>query len=185
MADNILTYFGPSGLTLYGTVEAEDGTIWNGTALEAYDSADYGFYDVAITESPADSGRYPMTFPAAAAGTYLWSVKQQTQGAPCEGDAVLHREWIAWDGTGVIGVTTAAKTGYKLASDGLDSVVIETGCNARQALAIIGAATAGKIAGAGGTTVTICGLGVPTTTRIVATVDSNGNRPSLSLTLPT
>lgn len=75
------------------------------------------------------------------------------------------------------------KTGYSLAAAGLDSVVIETGLNARQSLSIIAASAAGTLAGAATTTITIDGAGV-TTDRIVATVDADGNRSAITLTPP-
>jgi hypothetical protein len=84
--------------------------------------------------------------------------------------------------TGVV-VATASKTGYALAAAGLDSIVIETGCSARQALSVIAAATAGQVSGAGTGTVTLKGAGVATT-RIVATTDTDGNRSAVTLTLP-
>lgn len=78
---------------------------------------------------------------------------------------------------------TTTKTGYKLASDGVDLVVIESGMNLRQALAVNTAALVGILSGAATTTITILGGGVATT-RIVATVDADGNRSALTLTLP-
>lgn len=75
-----------------------------------------------------------------------------------------------------------------LASDGLDGVTIETGLNARQAIAIIAAAVAGKltgaVAGASGT-VSVKAAGVPATERISASCDAAGNRNTVSLTPPT
>ena len=76
------------------------------------------------------------------------------------------------------------KTGYALASDGLDNVVVETGVNARQALAIISAALAGVLSGAATATITIKALKNDGTTRISATVDSDGNRSAITATLP-
>lgn len=89
------------------------------------------------------------------------------------------------DDTGTSGVVVASgsKTGYTLAAAGLDSVVIESGLNARQALSLQAAALAGILSGAATTTVTIKGAGVATT-RIIATVDSDGNRSALTLTPP-
>lgn len=78
-------------------------------------------------------------------------------------------------------VTT--KTGYSLASGGLDAVVVETGVNARQALSGVLAACAGVVSGAGTGTITIKGGGVATT-RVVATTDASGNRSAVTLTLP-
>jgi hypothetical protein len=79
--------------------------------------------------------------------------------------------------------TVSDKTGYGLAAAGLDSVVVEIGLNARQALALKAAALAGVLSGAATSTVTIKGAGVATT-RIVATVDASGNRSALTLTPP-
>lgn len=81
--------------------------------------------------------------------------------------------------------TAASKTGYKLASDGLDSVVIETGLNARQALSVIAASAAGVLDGAATEEITMAAAGVPATNRITATVDENGNRSAVTLSPPT
>lgn len=75
------------------------------------------------------------------------------------------------------------KTGYSLAGAGLDSIVVETGLNARQALSVIAASAAGTLNGAATTTITIDGAGVATD-RIVATVDANGNRTAVTLSPP-
>lgn len=56
---------------------------------------------------------------------------------------------------------------------------IETGITMRQALRLILAATAGKVSGADTTTVTIRNASADTKNRIVATVDSNGNRTAV------
>ncbi len=76
------------------------------------------------------------------------------------------------------------KAGYILAAAGLDSVIVEAGINARQALAPILAATAGVVAGAGSGTITIKGGNVAST-RIMAATDNLGNRSAVILTLPT
>lgn len=70
-----------------------------------------------------------------------------------------------------------------LSAAGVDLVVVESGINLRQALALIGAATAGKVSGADTATVTIKNMD-GTTTRIVATVDADGNRSALTLSAP-
>lgn len=89
------------------------------------------------------------------------------------------------DDTGTSGVVVASgsKTGYTLSSAGLDSIVIETGCHARQAISIIAAATTGVASGLATTTAVYKGAGVATT-RISATVDADGNRSAVTLTLP-
>jgi hypothetical protein len=80
--------------------------------------------------------------------------------------------------------TNNDKAGYALSSSGLDSITIEAGINARQALSPILAACAGVVAGAGTGVVVIKG-GNSSTTRITATTDNAGNRSSVTLTLPT
>jgi hypothetical protein len=80
--------------------------------------------------------------------------------------------------------TNNDKGGYLLAAAGLDAITIETGVNARQALSPILASAAGTLTGAGTGTIVIKGGNV-TTTRIVASTDSSGNRTSVSLSLPT
>ncbi|MDB5350783.1 MAG: hypothetical protein JWN86_2030 [Planctomycetota bacterium] len=75
------------------------------------------------------------------------------------------------------------KTGYTLASSGLDAIQVEPGINARQALAPILAATAGVLSGAGTGTITVKG-GSVATTRIMATTDLVGNRSAVVLNLP-
>jgi hypothetical protein len=79
----------------------------------------------------------------------------------------------------------AARTGFKLASDGVDAIVAETGLNLRQAIVVIAAATVGKLSGAATTTITIKAAQEGATNRIVATVDADGNRSAVTLTLPT
>lgn len=81
-------------------------------------------------------------------------------------------------------VTVSDKAGFRLASTGLDSVVVETGLNARQALSILSSAEGGVLAGAATTTITIAAAGVPATNRITATVDADGNRSAVTLTPP-
>lgn len=58
---------------------------------------------------------------------------------------------------------------------------IETGLTLRQSQRLISAILAGVLSGAATTTITIKGAGVATT-RVVATVDSDGNRSALTLT---
>lgn len=106
------------------------------------------------------------------------AVKAKTDGLSFTGSdvkATLNGEEVT--------VASASKTGYKLASDGVDLVVVEVGMNLRQAMAIKTAAAAGVLSGAATTTITILGAGVGTT-RIVATVDADGNRSAVTLTLP-
>ena len=63
-----------------------------------------------------------------------------------------------------------------IASEILDASNVESNLTVRQALKLIAAATAGKLSGAGTTTVTIRSAVADDADRIVATVDTNGNR---------
>ncbi len=80
------------------------------------------------------------------------------------------------------GGAVALASGVTLTSAGLNSVVIETGLNARQAISIIAAACAGAATGVSTGSPVYKGAGVATT-RIVATA-SSGDRSSVILTPP-
>lgn len=93
--------------------------------------------------------------------------------------------------TGSVGSVTAGvtvssnsdKTGFKLAADGLDLIMLETGTNLRQGVTIIYAGSAGLTGGMNVNAPVIKGGGV-NTTRITATTDEYGNRLSVALNLP-
>lgn len=80
--------------------------------------------------------------------------------------------------------TVNDKSGYTLHSSGLDPILIESGLNARQALAIIGASVAGRLSGAGTANLAFDAMGVSGELRIAATVTSSGNRTVVTLTPP-
>lgn len=61
--------------------------------------------------------------------------------------------------------------------------IIESGLTAEEAMRLIAAATAGKVSGAAGTTVTIRNAVADDKDRIVATVDSSGNRTAITYDL--
>lgn len=70
-----------------------------------------------------------------------------------------------------------------LASQILDAEDIESSMTVRQALRLIAAATAGKVSGASGTTITIRSAVADSKERIVATVDGDGNRSAITYDL--
>lgn len=95
-------------------------------------------------------------------------------------------------GTGAVSAAIAAKgsmaaeivvtgTGLTTANvaDAIWGAVIESGFTAEQVLRLIAAATAGKASGAEGTTIAFRDLG-DTVSRIVATVDEDGNRTGIT-----
>jgi hypothetical protein len=65
----------------------------------------------------------------------------------------------------------------------LDEEDVETGLTLRQALRLVTAATAGKISGGGSTTITIRNAVADGVDRIVATVDTDGNRTAITYDL--
>lgn len=83
-------------------------------------------------------------------------------------------------------LTTEGLEAVKLAADGLDQVGVEAGINARQALALIGAAAAGKASGLDTSAATFYAMGPAgtDTARIEATTDASGNRAATTLTPP-
>jgi len=81
-----------------------------------------------------------------------------------------------------ISVTGDALTTANVADTILDATDgVETGLTLRQALRVIAAATAGTVSGAETTTITFQNALVGDTDRIIATVDSNGNRTAITL----
>lgn len=83
-----------------------------------------------------------------------------------------------------ITVTGDVLTTANVADAILDAVNgVETDVTLRQALRLIAAATAGKISGAATTTITIRNAVVDDKNRIVATVDSDGNRSAITYDL--
>ena len=70
-----------------------------------------------------------------------------------------------------------------LATQLLDSEDVETSMTVRQALRLIAAATAGKVSGAAGTTITIRSAVADDKERIIATVDGDGNRTAITYDL--
>ena len=65
----------------------------------------------------------------------------------------------------------------------LDTEIVETGLTLRQALRLVTAATAGKISGGGTATITIRNAVADGADRIVATVDTDGNRSAITYDL--
>lgn len=65
----------------------------------------------------------------------------------------------------------------------LDQEDVETGLTLRQALRLVTAATAGKISGASGATITIRNAAADDKDRIVASVDVDGNRTAITYDL--
>ena len=78
--------------------------------------------------------------------------------------------------------SVTSKTGFKLASDGADAVLIETGVNLRQAVSAVAAVVAGASSGVDTGSPVFKGINT-STTRVSATA-TVGNRSSVTLNLP-
>lgn len=74
------------------------------------------------------------------------------------------------------------KDGFALSASGLDSIVIETGVNAPEALRAVSAVLAGEASGLDTNMPAFKGID-SATTRVSATTDADGNRSSVSLNL--
>lgn len=95
--------------TLYARIINRAGLWWNGTTFEAYSTANYGTYDVAMTEQ-GDSGVYVADFPAGitTGGTYEVYVHLQAGGSPAEGDLIVSTGRVDWTGTAIASTSTSA-----------------------------------------------------------------------------
>ena len=100
MANDQIVWTGTPALTRYVRIDGKDGEVWNGTAMEAFALANILTYAQAMTESPADSGRYAYTVHAdVPAGRYREVVCDQPLAAANEFDPVLRERLVDWNGT--------------------------------------------------------------------------------------
>jgi hypothetical protein len=128
---------------------------------------------LAAVGTPAQSSQIPANFTAAtfaSAGVFATAALANAPSGGGGGSLTAQQVW-----------EYASRT---LSAGGLDGVSVESGLNARQALAVIASAVAGVLAGAAGSSVTIAAAGVSGTNRITATVDSSGNRSAVTLSPP-
>lgn len=102
--------------TLYARILDGNGRAWNTTteAFETYAAANYGNYDITMTEQ-GNSGVYVGDFPTAieTSGTFTYYVYLQSGGSPVEGDNVVNSGYVDWTGSGVAssGAGTGAMSG--------------------------------------------------------------------------
>lgn len=86
-----------TGATLYAIILDLLGRAWNGAAFEVRAVANWGNYDIALTESEAGSYWYTGAFPAAIAdGTYTVMVFARAGAAPAATDELLGTGRIQW-----------------------------------------------------------------------------------------
>jgi len=192
-----------SGQALYYHLRDAAGQVFNvpSDQFQGYSSGQWANYSQAFSEQGASAiylGNIPGTIQPQ---SLLLVVYLQAGGSPAEGDAIQGSEILPWDGSDVVSMLSRASASQVTAvaaqlaqvlgilpanTNGFADVLldrangVETALTPRQALRLIGAALAGVLTGAPGTTIEIKGAGVGKT-RITATVDSNGNRPTVVL----
>lgn len=91
-----------TGKTAYFQVRSSTGTIWNGSAFEAYQTAHVASYAIAATEQGSASGYYTASMPAVPSGTYNVTLKQQAGASVAESDTTVGVGTVPWDGSAVV-----------------------------------------------------------------------------------
>lgn len=88
-----------TGFTLYAVIRKQ-GDPWNGSAFETFNSANWGNYDIALTEQGV-TGYYRATFPAGITDVakYTIVIHQQLSGSPATTDPVFGQGATPWDGS--------------------------------------------------------------------------------------
>lgn len=88
-----------TGLTVYATIRAAAGTIWNGSSLEAITAANWTTYAVTMTEE-STTGYYMGTFPSSlSAGIYNVDIFQKLGGSAATTDTLVGQAVIDWTGS--------------------------------------------------------------------------------------
>lgn len=88
------------GATLYAQILNSADSRWNGSAFEAYVSANYSTYNI-LTAEQGNSGIYIASFPTTitTADSYEVVFYAQQGASPAEGDPIAGSESIEWTGT--------------------------------------------------------------------------------------
>ncbi len=104
MANELQYVHDATAKTLYAVIHNAASQVWNGSTFETLTVANWGNYDVALTETPASSYYYLADFPAgiAMAGDYEVVVYEQIGASPAITDTLLADGSILWDGSAEI-----------------------------------------------------------------------------------
>lgn len=175
MSNEIVFPHSAAAADLYAVILSNIGQAYNGTSFENITDANWGNYDIPLTEGGTASQIYLGTFPAVAAGVYTIFVYEQAGGSPAVGDELLGAGKVDWSGT--------AETVLANLPAVILAAVIETGLTLKNALRLIAAAAAGKLSGADTATNTIRNAVADDKNRITATVDEDGNRTAITYDL--
>ena len=101
MTKEIQFDYGTSGAVVYAIVIDKTGKIYNGATFEAINAANWGDYDITMTEE-STTGIYTGTFPVVAEGRYLVSYRLRVGGAVATTDTKLGDQVMEWGGTAAI-----------------------------------------------------------------------------------
>jgi len=188
-----------TGSTLYAILLNAVGQVWNGSAFETVNGANWATYDIAMTESVA--GLYTADMPAVDAGVYSYVVYEQAGASPANTDEWTGNGYLEWDGSAVLPMSTI-DTNVDTIDGIVDNILTDTGTTLPNAISAIdtdsvldvqidgtitlrkvinrmAGALAGKLSGGGTTTLTFRDLS-DTLDRIIATVDASGNRSAIT-----
>lgn len=174
MAKELPAFLDPS-LTLYAVLLNSTGQAYNtaGAAFETINASNWTDYDIAMTEGAA--GIYAGSMPGVAAGVYSYAVYSRAGAAPAITDELLGNGSLEWDGSAEVVLATVVDAI-------LDDPIGDSTLTLRQAIKVMVAAFGGKSSGGGTTTIKFRNA-ADTTDVIVATVDSSGNRSTVTLTV--
>lgn len=159
-------------------VVSEIGSGWYKVALTTADTGtqgDLAYHITATASDPTDFVDRVVPGPVHPAGVSIAS--GGITAASFAANAIASAG-IATDAIGSAQLSTAAA--QKVADNTLDRAnAIETGLTLRQALRLVASVLAGKLSGAGTTTVLIRNAVADSKDRITATVDASGNRSAV------
>jgi hypothetical protein len=103
MAGEIQFIFETTGSTLYYALRKLSAQMWNTSGTPAWEArtvANWGDYDIALSETPADSFLYLGDMPAVDAGWYWVDIYEQSGASPAIADDTLVGQMLGyWNGT--------------------------------------------------------------------------------------
>lgn len=100
-----------TGRTVYALIRSSSGTIYNGSAFEAYVTANYTTYAVSMSEQGTASAVYTGNFPAISAGPYNVLAKDRQTGTAAETDPTIGTDTLYWGGSAVSSLSDGVTSG--------------------------------------------------------------------------
>lgn len=98
MANEIAVRLSGTGDTIYAQIMNASGELYNGSAFEDPADANWGNYDLPMTEAGTATRIYRCTMPAVAAGVYTLLVYKQAGASPAIDDTLVASGEMQWDG---------------------------------------------------------------------------------------